>query len=79
MNEVEDIAKRIAAAGHVVTFDYRIREKAAAKLIGVTPRTMRNWRSLGIGPAFVAAGVLTYRIQAIMEFLESRENKVTAV
>lgn len=75
LGQTEVVAKRLEDAGHWVSPDRRIYERAAAKLIGVKPRTMRNWRSLGIGPSYIAAGVLTYRIAAILEFLESRENR----
>ena len=76
MNDsIAEIAKRLELSGHWVSADYRVDESTAAHLIGVKPRTMRLWRARGIGPPFIAAGRLTYRISAVLAFLESRENR----
>ena len=41
--------------------------KAAAQMLGVSPRTMANWRAQGKGPDFVRLGVshsaVVYRVQ----------------
>lgn len=72
---VEQIAARLLAAGHWVSADHRVDEAGAAYLIGITTRTLRLWRAAGTAPPFIRAGRLTYRIAAVLEFLQSRENR----
>lgn len=75
--EVEQIADRLEARGHWVSLDrQRTNEKGAAEVLGnCRPRTLRYWREMGIGPAFVAVGrVTTYRITALLDYIESKEH-----
>lgn len=75
-NELERIASRLESAGHWVSLDHRTDESGAAELIGIKPRSLRNWRAQGIGPAFVFAGRVTYKITAVLDYLNERENRM---
>lgn len=48
----------------------------AAKILGVTPRTMINWRNLGKGPRYIRLGKIRsacrYERAALEAFLLSR-------
>ena len=47
----------------------------AAAMLGVSPRTLANWRTLGIGPAFVRVGRVhsrtLYRIDDLNTWLDN--------
>jgi hypothetical protein len=46
-------------------------EKEAAKTMGLAVQTLRNWRHLRRGPAYVKLGrSVRYRIDDLMEFIE---------
>jgi predicted site-specific integrase-resolvase len=46
-------------------------DKEAAKLLGLAVQTLRNWRFLGKGPAYVKLGRrITYRLQDLETYLE---------
>lgn len=55
-------------------------EKHAAKLMGVSPRTLRNWRVIGGGPQYVkvSARCIRYRRADILAWIESRERRHTS-
>lgn len=50
----------------------RVNTKVAADLLGVSVRTLEDWRSKGIGPKFVKIGrkILRYEIAEINAFLD---------
>ena len=51
-------------------------EKEFAKELGVSPRTLRNWRQLRVGPPFVTIGKrINYRRASGLAWLESQEHK----
>lgn len=77
-NPVDQLATRLAGAGHWVSLDNRVTEQTAAELIGISTRTLRDWRSRGTGPAFVSAGRLTYRLTDILAFLDTRTHNPMA-
>ena len=47
----------------------------AAAMLGVSPRTLANWRALGIGPAFVRVGAVRsrtlYRVDDLNTWLDN--------
>lgn len=49
---------------------------AAAQILGISPRTLSNWRVQGRGPRYVKVGSnrspVLYRISDIEEWLDSR-------
>jgi predicted site-specific integrase-resolvase len=46
-------------------------EKEAARTIGLSVQTLRNWRHLGKGPAYVKLGrSVRYRIDDLMDFID---------
>lgn len=55
-------------------------EKDAAKMIGVSPRTLRNWRVTGGGPQYVkvSARCVRYRRADIFSWIEDRERRHTS-
>lgn len=75
-NELERIASHLKSAGYWVSLDRRrTDEPGAAALIGITTRTLRQWRAAGTAPTFIRAGKLTYWISDILDFIASRENR----
>ena len=70
--EVERIAAALRAGGHWVSEDWRVREPTAAHFIGISVRTLRTWRTEGRAPRFIDAGRLTYRLDDLLAFNESR-------
>jgi hypothetical protein len=50
-------------------------ERQAAEKIAVRANTLRKWRQLGIGPAYVRVSrrCIRYRVDAIEHFLRERE------
>jgi hypothetical protein len=51
-----------------------IPERDAAKFLSFAPRTLQNWRILGIGPKFVRhrARTVRYRRKDLIHWLEAR-------
>lgn len=72
---IDRVSDRLRSERIWVSHDGRIDEPAAAALIGVRPRTLREWRGLGTGPSFVFAGKVTYYIAEILAFLASKSNR----
>ena len=69
---VTELAARLEARKRWVSLDLRTDEKTAAEIIGVKPRTFRQWREEGRGPVFVAVGQrVTYRLGDIIAWLDS--------
>jgi hypothetical protein len=53
--------------------DPLVDEKAAALYLGHPPKTLRNWRSDGKGPAFSKLeGSIRYRMSDLHAYVESR-------
>ena len=54
----------------------------AAALIGVSPRTLSNWRTQGVGPVFVRVGTphsrTLYRLDDLRTWLETSASKAVA-
>ena len=70
---VQALAARLEQSRHWVSLDLRTDEKTAGEIIGVKPRTFRQWREEGRGPVFVAVGQrITYRLTDILSWLDSR-------
>ncbi len=45
----------------------------AASYLGISPHTLRKWRSLGTGPAYVAIGRLKkYRLADLVAYAQAR-------
>ena len=57
-----------------------IPEKRAAKLIGISPRTLRNWRVKGGGPKYVQVSIrcIRYRRRDVLEWIAARERRHTS-
>jgi hypothetical protein len=55
-------------------------EAEVAKQLGKSPRTLARWRMLRIGPPPTQIGRETvYRIDAVRDWLQSRERKLVRV
>ena len=57
-----------------------LKESEAAEALGVSPRTLANWRSRGGGPVFVRLGgkAIRYRATDLVEFVEERLRRHTS-
>lgn len=59
-----------------------VNAKDAAAMLGVAPRTLANWRTLGIGPAFVRIGQVhsrtLYRVDDLRAWLDANRVETTA-
>ena len=54
-------------------------EVEAAKVLSVHPGTLRNWRSKGKGPPWVAVGnAIRYAPEALRQYVEVRTRRATA-
>lgn len=75
MTEAEALCARLTAAGEWVSLDGRVRESAAARVLGVTAKTIRRWREAGQGPPFLLIGNrLTFRVCDLVEWLNQRRH-----
>jgi len=70
---VLEAAAALRTLGELVTPDLRINGKGAAMMIGVSQKTLRNWRSIGEGPRWWTAGVVWYRLDDVVAWLEAKE------
>lgn len=53
-----------------------IRETEAAKLLGVTTRTLQNWRFRGVGPCYVKLGrAVRYKPQDIEDYIDQNRQE----
>lgn len=54
--------------------DQHISTREAARLIGVAPKTLQNWRNRREGPAFyrVSARAVSYKVADLRAFMEAR-------
>lgn len=53
----------------------------AAAMLGVSPRTLANWRTQGIGPAFIRIGAVhsrtLYRLDDLRAWLDANRVETT--
>jgi len=57
-------------ASAIVSFDGRVTEEVAARMLGVSPRTMADWRTDVSGPPHYKHGRISYRVSEIAAFIE---------
>jgi|GEM_PF-2895913 len=71
---VERTAARLDLQGVWVSADLRVSDSTAADLLGVGPRTLRDWRQDGWGPTYVCAdrARITYRLADLLAWVNSR-------
>ncbi len=63
---------------NVVSFP-RLTEKEAATLLGVSVRTMQNWRQTGAGPRFFKIGrAVRYSERDLADFVAARARTSTS-
>lgn len=70
---VQQYREWLAENGHSILAGDRVNESAAAALLDLSPRTLRNYRSARTGPAFIKRRRVSYCLQAIAEWELSRE------
>lgn len=76
---VQALAARLEQSRHWVSPDFRVREATAAHVLGVSPRTLRNWRDEGLGPVFLRVGHrLTFRIADLLCWLDQQTHNPSA-
>ena len=61
-------AARLRVEGFWVSIDGLTSESGAAFLLGRRPRTLANWRSAGMGPAWRRRGQVVYLIFDLIEW-----------
>jgi len=61
--------------------DHLLTEEHASRMLAVSPRTLRNWRTLGQGPAFVkiSGRCIRYRSADIKQFIQDRLSLTQAI
>ena len=64
------LLEAVREAGEPLTGDLRVGEQAAAQLLGVAVKTLRNWRAQLEGPRYYRAGRISYRLRDLAEFIE---------
>lgn len=64
-----------AANGHHVSADLAVSTEVAAVICEVSPLTMRNWRSLNVGPPHYRRGSVRYRLADLAAFLNSTRSE----
>ncbi len=60
--------------------DQILREREAARLLGVSHRTLQRWRCVGGGPSFVRCGLraVGYRRGDLLAWIEARTHGSTS-
>ena len=76
---LKHVVHELRALGVHVTPDNRVVANGAAKLIGVSQKTLRNWRSTGEGPPWTRAGQVWYRVPAVLEWLDAQERSCNSM
>lgn len=58
--------------------DQQVSTADAARLIGVAPKTLGNWRTRRQGPPFyrVSPRIVSYKVADLIAFMESRRQSV---
>ena len=61
------------AATKVLTREQYVSDVVAAKILGCSPQSLRNWRCTGArGPAYSKKGrMIRYRVQDLLDFMAS--------
>lgn len=60
--------------------DQYVPEKIAARLLHLSPRTLRNWRVTGAGPKFkkISNRAIRYRVGDLIDWAEGKTRKSTS-
>lgn len=60
--------------------DQILRERDAARLLGVSHRTLQRWRYVGGGPSFIRCGLraVGYRLGDLRAWIEARRHRSTS-
>lgn len=58
--------------GYHVTPDRRTTNAGAAALLGISPGTLRNWRSEGKGPTPKVIGQVWYSIPEVLDWIDAQ-------
>lgn len=71
---LEAVLARLDARGAHYTLDLRVDTETAARILGYSPGTLRNWRSYGTrGPRWLDAGRIWYSIPDLLAWLDEHE------
>ena len=74
--DVEIVIERLKAAGLRVSLDGRVTSETAAEILGISPGTLRNWRSGKLPPGFPQpfdiGGRIWYRLRELLEWIDAQ-------
>ncbi len=60
-------------------FDGMLKTRDAARVLGLKPRTLENWRRLGVGPIYSKLGhAIRYSRGALEQFIQDNEHMSTS-
>lgn len=68
--ECARIADALRRGGHAVSIGGFIDSDAVEAWTGIPERTLRNWRSAGLGPVWFSLNGVRYRLHDLHEWLE---------
>jgi hypothetical protein len=70
---LEALMPRISITAAAEGFSGRLDRKDAAAFLGFTPKTLAEWKRLGIGPAcHKVGGRVFYRVEDLKAFIRTR-------
>lgn len=79
MNEPIGRAETFARNGDkiIIREETFVRDCAAAKVLGITSRTLRNWRNAGSGPRFAKiGGAVWYNLRDLEAFMLTGNRRI---
>ena len=66
------LAERLRRDGLIVTLNTCVTAETAAKLLSVSPRTLRDWRKNGHGPRYVTTKRTWYPLIELERYTDSQ-------
>lgn len=81
MGRKKSVSSEVLTLLDLIDFDpdAMLNEKEAAMLLGISPRTLRNYRGQGRGPRYIEEfGVIRYRRRTLIEWILNKEKRSTS-
>lgn len=71
-NAISALRPNVAISQQALALDHALTTTEAARFLGLSPKTLHNWRVMGIGPAFQKGpgirGSIRYPISVLQEW-----------